>query len=174
MIYVQKNPFDFNYESTSFSDANYGIVGKALTIATKFETEAKGIANILKLRDPHIIINKDRLEDFITELEKFQHFHKTTKQLKINTDVKKLLETAIESRNFIAHDLTKGLDSIAESDTARTNIIEQLKIHIFNIAEAEKYLLTINCLINKEQIPNDKYFNSFSADIVYWVINTDT
>jgi len=173
MIYIQKNPFDFNYESTSFSDTNYTIVGKALTIATKFETEAKGIANILKLRDPHLITNKDRLSDFIVELEKFQHFHKTIKQIKINIEVKTLLERAIDSRNFIAHELTKGLDSIAESNTARVNIIEQLRIHVFNIAEAEKYLLTINCLINKEPMPNDKYYNSFSTDIVNWVIDTD-
>lgn len=142
MIYYPQNPFDFNFERTVFSDNNYAMVGKALTIATKFDNEVKCLLNYFKLRSkPEIVTDKDELDAFIKEIEEFQYLNTTIKKLKLDKDdFKSFFEDAKKSRNFIAHELTIGLEIISESDDTRNRIKEELNIHIFKIAEAVKFL----------------------------------
>lgn len=171
---IPVNPFDFNFERTEFSDENYSIVGRALTIATKFEKEVQAIANFLKLKaDPLVLFDDKGFAEFIEKLERHHNNLKNTiDQLKFDTPLNDLLTTAKNSRNFIAHDLTIGLEITSETDIGRQGIINDLKQHIGNIAEAEKFLLTVFCIINKEQLPNKGYFDSFGQKITDWVIKT--
>lgn len=173
MIYQQHNPFDFNFEITLFSDKSYAIVGKALSLATEFECNVKGIANLFKMIEFNSLENKEQFTIFCSKLENYQYLNNNIKQLAITEPIEQLLNEAKDSRNYIAHDLTKGLINLAESEEYRDEMINELKTHIINIAEAQKILLTIECVMNKEPLPGLKYWNSYPKRIVDWVLGEE-
>jgi len=172
MIYKQMNPFDFNFELTEFSIENYSIIGRALTIAIKFESEIKAISIFKELKsNPELLTNEKEYKKLIKRIKKFISLHNRIKELNLREDIEKILVKAKESRNYIVHESNLNFENISESEDGRKAIIRDYKEHIKNISEAEKLLLALQCILTNEALPNNEYWQNFSNKIVDWVVS---
>jgi hypothetical protein len=171
MRYIPLHTFDYNFERTEFSDENYSLVGRALTYATKFEKEVKVLESMFYLKSNNGILNDEKaLKEFIKRIEKFT-LNQSIKELGFESDIENILMKAKNARNFIAHELTIDLIDSADTSEEREYLLETLKNKITEIAEAEKIILLIQTISNKEELPDVSFFKEYSKKITDWVID---
>lgn len=168
-------------ERTQFSDNSYGMIGRALSFATEFESNIRGLSSILglklKARSNEFILNdKESINKFILQIKKKPlgiQIEKITKQLDFPFDLYKLIYDAKESRNDIAHELTLGIEHNIENDEGRNFIVETLTEKISQIAKANLIIIYSICLLTKDQKPSYQYINSYVDLILQWVLEVE-
>jgi hypothetical protein len=116
------------YERTECADEIFGVVGRALTLATHYDRNCKSLANVMDLRENnHLLSDKVAFDELLRCLEKRQlkrnidKFTSTiTSRLKssnLSGDVVDAYQHTIfawlhegrEARNEIAHDIATSL-----------------------------------------------------------------
>jgi hypothetical protein len=150
----------------------FAMVGKALTIATKFECDAKGLVNFIEIKNAkkNYISDAD-FEQLLQRMVSYQSLDTQLKKIGFSGDLKGDLTTAKNSRNHVAHVLTLSMEITSDSEKCFETLIKDLKLHILNIAKGERLLLLMTCLLNKEDFPTKAYFESYPKKIVQWVTN---
>jgi uncharacterized membrane protein YheB (UPF0754 family) len=172
-------------ERTEYSDKNYAVLGRALTVATHFENNCKALANTMSIREnSRLMEDPEKFQSMLRKWSKRQlkgcidEFASTIKaglqNQGLSNDIIKAFEETIfkfpeearESRNFIAHELAMGMSDLAESDKFRKEIVPMIKEHIRKIAKADFYISSfIEIHVNKMNIsPSlDEYINRISG-----------
>ncbi|WP_462137020.1 hypothetical protein [Candidatus Mycalebacterium sp.] len=171
-----ENNFMWDFERTLWSDSIHSAIGRALTVATRFENNCKGISILLELKSPKEKTSPD--EDFIS-LEYVQQIATKTYDAKLNTvissiaksesDFFKILNKARKARNEIAHDLASGMESQELIQYYKKNFVEQIRENSLAIAEADKILCVLLTTIQKEPMPNVDFVKKYPDRIVNWV-----
>lgn len=175
-------PFSyFETERTVFSDNSFGIIGRALTFATYFESICRGLSTLIDLKSKHksgkfSLENDEELQIFLHKLERYilyQHIEKISQYYEFDKDIKSLIHKAKNARNFIVHELTLGIEEIIHTDESRHFIIESLKEKITDIAKANILLIIMICLETHEEIPTPDYLKKYPNMISTWVLDVD-
>ena len=165
--------FDFDFETTEFSNDNYLMIGKVLTFATRFEGECKALSILLGIKQNFGTDNFD-LDAFVQKLHDKRLFWHISHILKLPLrklqQTRLLLEKARESRNFIAHELTLGFERIAETDEGRNILQNEIREHVGIIAEAEKSILLLSAILTHEEVPNANYLRNYQKNVIHWVM----
>ncbi len=111
-------------ERSDFSDEVYSMIGRALTLASRFEASCKALALLMGIRrrSSDGSFSLSRVEDLeslvskISERRLFQEIKSVVECLNFPEDAKKLFHAARADRNFVAHELTFGIEHLLESD----------------------------------------------------------
>ena len=178
---------------TGSSDELYAVIGRALAVATHYETNCKALVSMLEIRkQPALLNDVQEVEEKLKELQKRGLFNniqvltsihkKTAKNQKdkpeaarVNEELAdylfKKLDKARESRNIIAHEITLGIENNAEYEDYKGKTIEIIQEQIKYIAEADFYIAGVFEYFNKTNIaPSlDKYIER----IINWVCKTE-
>lgn len=178
MIYSEAEHFDCP-ESTEFSDNCFSIIGKAIFYATFFESNFVSFTKIEELKincltsdkpDFEIIFEKINKRTLNVHIDHFIKLHKIEYIKEILENLKEILHDARKSRNFIAHDICKGIEYIIETDEGQNKIIQQIKEEIYKIAKADVIICYLIQIFNKEIIPDSSIIETYPNNVLNWVL----
>ena len=174
-------------ERTEYSDEIYAVIGRALTVATHYETNCKALANTMNIRENvELMEDSERFQGMLEKLAKWQlkrSIDKFTSTIRTGLQnqglsdelvkafeetIFKWLEEGRTSRNFIIHELTLGIAYSAETNEFREKTVPVIKEHIEKVAKADFYIASfIERCVNKMNISPglEDYINR----VVNWV-----
>jgi hypothetical protein len=170
-------------ERTECADEIFGVVGRALTLATHYDMNCKSLANVMDLREnDHLLNDKEAFDELLGQLQRQQlkrsidKFTSTiTKGLKsseLSDDVVDAFQRTIfawlhegrEARNAIAHEIAISLSTHPEDES----VIDRIRELVPKIAKADFYIAGfIENHINKNAVsPSMEAFVDYA---VKWV-----
>lgn len=162
-----------NFERTHNGDSIFSSIGRALTISTRFETNCKMLAVNLQLKENKLFEDEKEFKHFVNVLYKKRLFEDIEIIVNITEDYSDILHKARNSRNEIAHELTKGLDNtldflpkdeVKRLDSTMIELIE-------NISAGDLVISFLLSVITKEPIPNIKFLRAYRNEILQWVMD---
>lgn len=163
-----------NFERTNFSDDFFSAIGRALTIASRYEKNCKSLSILLGMKE-----NKNIFADDI----EYKNFVKTVTKQKLFDDIKAIsgnnqelshiLNAARIARNTIAHELTIGLDCLI--DTLPKDSLSKLENDLVDItnklADADLIISFLVTKLTNETMPNENFLTQYRSKIVKWVVD---
>lgn len=181
----ERLPNELN-ERTYFSDELYGVIGRALTFATRFESNCKALAILINLKKDWRLDSDNSIEEMSQKVNELyekplgkyvgiigqvcKHNMNIAKEAGIAQLFKlfyKKLRRANQARIEIAHRLTRGIEDYAEDDHGRTDIIKSIEALIREIAEADLLVFNVTRIITNE--PPYLGGNHYCEEAVKWV-----
>jgi len=181
----ERLPHEFN-ERTIFSDECYGVIGRALTFANRFESNCKALAILLKLKtDWRLDSDKctDELSERVSKLygkplgiyveiirqvcEKNMNNSKEAGITELQKFFTKKLKSANKARIELVHELTRSIEDEVEDDNGRANIIKSVETLIREIAEVDLLVFNVIRIITKE--PPYLGGSRYCEEAVKWV-----
>ncbi len=148
------------------------IIGRALTYATKFENEVIALYNFNELtKDQNILNNDEKFAKLIEKLEKHINLNSRIININFNSEITTLITNAKNARNYIAHELTIGLNYSSESNEVRKSILNILIEKVSDIAKGELLILLVMTIWNKETVPDVSFLSHYPNKIIEWVTN---
>jgi len=166
---------------TDFSDDVYSTIGRALTVASRFETSCKALALLLGIRkqDPasgsFSLTRPEDLEALIAEISKrrlFQQIESVVARLKLPEEATRLFHAARNDRNFVAHELTLGIDRLLESDQRVAHLKEDLAVRVGRLAMADLGVCLLLLMETRESLPTLEFISGYAETVKRWVCDS--
>jgi len=165
-----------SFERTEFSDDIYSIFGRALTVATRFDSSCKVLAR--RPLHPAAVIAKQFLstEEYDKVCDKIASKYKNLKRaidsLGFEGDVEDILTDAREARNELIHEGTLGADMGFDlmDDNVLYNQLEDIKDLVLKIIKGDALVSTILSIENKEPMSDYPFSAEYEASYVNWVM----
>jgi len=168
-------PFEIP-ERTQFSDECYGIIGRALSVATDFEVNCKSFATILGLKSQtEILDDPSAINEFCRFIDKrrlITHVEAIIEKLNIPQNVSTLLNNGREARNYLSHEACKDLNHYPEDDD-RASFINQIREAVKAIAEANLIILLLLNIVTNEPNPSPRFFASYIDKVIEWACGVE-
>ena len=120
--------------------------------------------------------DEEALEKFTSEIHSnplFKHVEKISKSFNLDKDTHSLIYDAKEARNYIAHELTQGIQSTIETDDGREIVVSDLENTITKIAKANIVIVTLMAIITNDLISPPSYINSYVDMVLNWVLEVE-
>jgi len=144
-------------------------VGKTLYIATRFESYCKSLRTLMDIKenvrsselDLH---DQESVEQFVADINKLSlhsHIQSITSKVQGGDDLSEILLKAKNSRNFVAHELTLGLEQNIDNDPSFWDTIGQsIQDAVDSILVGEYLILLLIADTTHEEPPFPKYIES--------------
>ena len=176
VVRMHHTSFDFDFDRTAFSDDNYSVVGRALTLAQKFEGDCKALNSLFRTKSAVetgelLLDDEDAFTEFTIRLHKLslgKHLHQLAQYSEI-TALTQVFDKARTSRNFIAHDLCLGIQRVVETEEGRGALIRDVRQATRNISVAHLTVLILMAYQNDEVLPSSDYLQSYLDRVTDWV-----
>ncbi len=156
----------------------FAALGRALFVATSFETDCRVLAFALKLRDPFLkAASVDEFERFIHEpvLAKLVKNVQTIvggMALSENFDI--LLSNARESRNFIAHEAAENLDEVFHKADVHLKWQATIDSKIREVARGKLVVALLFPKVSAAIAPDRKSVETYVDQVSHWVFVSET
>lgn len=166
--------FMIDFERTENSDELHGVFGRALIIATRFDSMCVAAANIANTRMGLIVKNvldEAEYEKFVLQTTKN---HKTLNNsilaLGLPADASDILHSARTARNHIAHELSIGLTGCLDTKIDDKVLIKDISELINRIANGDIVISTLISLQNNDPLLRAQFINTYKEKIISWVV----
>lgn len=164
-------------ERSDFSDEVYSMIGRALTLASRFEASCKALALLMGIRrrSSDGSFSLSRVEDLeslvskISERRLFQEIKSVVECLNFPEDAKKLFHAARADRNFVAHELTFGIEHLLESDEELEALKSDLALRVHRLATADLAICLLMLIETREPLPTLEFISAYSESVQRWV-----
>lgn len=166
--------FITDFERTENSDELYAILGRALVIATRFDTMCEEAAIILKIKEnpfPISFMKDDAYKVYVSEiLSKYRTLSKNIKSLGLPEDISEILHNARKARNTVAHELSRNFTGCLDTKIDENDFIQEVSKLIMNIADGDIAISVIISLLNHDPVIRDELIAFYKDNIVRWVV----
>lgn len=170
-------PFHFQNERTEFVDSFYAVVGRALTFATRYESNCRALAVIMGIKTAlekgsFSLDNDEDLELFVKQITRRtlnENIKNIISGLGLPGDVSGVMHNARKARNEVAHSLTLQMEDVIGDDKQGESVLQQTKDLVSDIAEADRLVCTLLHLETNEHLPSLTYIQNYREMIVNWV-----
>lgn len=161
-----------DFERTENTDELHAILGRALIVATRFDSMCKAAALHLSLaKEPILRGGEDERQLLLTKVaEKHRTLSSSIASLKLPKDVAILLEDANAARNVVAHELAQGLTGCLDVKTDDEALIRQVYDAVFALAYGDVVVSHVVSALNKDQLPNAELLSSYVERVTKWVV----
>jgi len=174
-------PFRFDNKRTAFSDECYGVIGRALAFAQRFEGDCRALALLLHIKTrPEFIVERDKdYEKFCEIVNKLwrrilnQQIESLSQYFELIRDVSDILRQGREARNTIAHEIAMGIQHDIETDDGRAKVIEEIETEVRKIAKADRIVCFLMHISTNEPLPNSDYIKDYSDRVANWVCEVE-
>lgn len=164
-----------NFERTESSDEIFGVVGRALAIATRFDSLCKTLARAIDLPNFALLHRYISDHDFYSllenALEKSLTLDKSINKLELPDDISFLLHEARRARNAVAHDLAVGLEGCVDTTINEKNFLNEVSKYIFDLARGDVMISLLMRNFNGEDPIRAELAVAYIDKIVNWVID---
>jgi len=165
-----------NFERSEFSDDIFSIFGRALSVATRFDTSCKALARFpsykISILGKHMLSDVEYAEVATNISNSYKNLNRAIDSLKLGDDIKQVLTKVREARNELIHEATigacNGFDGIGSSELSdRLNHIESL---VHQVIKGDALISTILSIHNKEPISEYPFSKLYEEKYLKWVM----
>lgn len=182
-------------ERTEFSDELYAVIGRALCVATHYEANLRTLMVMLAVKSQrNNLVETDKLEETINKLWKktlcnnidrltslvrksFQNkeFDTNTKEARawLANFLSEKLHKAREARNYIAHNMTIGMEDSAEDEKYRQDSLKIIDEQVRYIAEADFHVAGLIEYFNTNNIAPSFSLAEYIERVTKWVCKVE-
>lgn len=166
--------FDMDFERTECSDELHGIFGRALIVATRFDSMCEAAATMIKIKENSIVrvaCGEDEYEKFVSQIiTKHVTLDKNIKALGLTDDVSDILHSARKARNCVAHELARGLTGCLDIKANEKMLIDEVFELIGKIACGDIVISTLISILNNYQLPAIQFVKTHKEKVINWVV----
>ena len=167
-----------DFERTENSDMLFGVIGRALIIATRFDSTCTSFADAIDYR------HFGRMKSFITESEfndllkkakkKHHNLGRSTTYLGLSGGLSdglfKVLEEAREARNVVAHDICVGLEGSIDTKFNEDQLLSWISDSVTKLAWGNVVLSRLQAEFNDEEFLHEELIRSYVEKVRKWVM----
>ena len=154
------------------------VLGRALFVATSFETDCRMLALCLKLRDPFGDIGKsDEFERFIREpavAKLATNVSTIVAGMGLSKNYSDLLKDAREARNFIAHEAAEDLDQVFPVEEARIKWGASIDLKVREVALGKLVVAMMLSKVSAIKAPDQVLLRTYLDQVSQWVLAFDS
>jgi len=162
-----------DFERTENSDELFGIIGRALVIATRFDSMCKTLARAIDLK-PAIQLQHLSDADFDTlvsnAFNKLSNLNKSVGYLKLPKDLLVVLQDAQRARNAVAHDLAVGLEGCIDTKVNESALIRKISDYMFDLVHGEVLISALTAEFNGDKPLRTDLLSAYKDQIIKWVV----
>jgi hypothetical protein len=165
-----------DFERTIWGDEHYSVIGRALTVATRFESLCRALNTLLKIRGNNNILDSEiEVTKFAKRLYKIKLSDHISSIAGKEEDLKSILEKGRLARNEIAHEITNGLACCLDTLPSEhiKCIMSRLHALIIDLAEADRAVSLIISVLTLETLPTNEFLTNYPHLIAKWVEDID-
>ena len=160
-------PFYYYLKDTSQEVNDIFVkIGRALYVATRFESYCRTLNILLDLKSnvnkgELSLENDDQVNKFVNNILKsslHKHIIFILELFHFNSDIPKLIFNAKNARNYIAHEITLGMEQSTENDASFLEVkYKEIDDSITKILDAEFIIINIIALATHDNLPPTNY-----------------
>lgn len=163
-----------DFERTDNTDDLHAILGRALIVATRFDSMCKQAAihfGLKKEISAYFAID-DVARSIILEnvADKHRTLGSRIQSLHLPNDVSTILDDARNARNVIAHELSEGLTGCLDVKINESDLVNRVYHLILLLAYGDFIISQVLCVLNNEPQPNAKFVSNYVDKVTRWVI----
>lgn len=162
-----------DFERTENSDEIFGVMGRALVIATRFDSMCKTLARAIDLKFPALLqrISDSDFESLIEKSKKkYSTLDKSIKKIELSRDLFVILDDARKARNAVVHDLAIGLEGCVDTKLDEVGFLSEVSKCIFDLARGEVLISNLIQVFNGEEPMRSDRILAYRDGVVSWVI----
>ena len=141
-------------------------IGRALYVATRFESYCRTLNILLGAKSS---VNKgdlslgsdNQVKEFMNKILKLtlnKHVKSILKSLNLNEDISKLIFNAKNARNYIAHEITLGMEQSIENDVSFWEVkYKEIDDSLIKILDVEFFIILMMALVTHDDLPPKNY-----------------
>lgn len=163
--------FSESFERTENSDEIFSILGRALVIATRFDSMCKGLARAIDFKNSRIEFSDSDFDSLVKKtLESSSNLSKSIKKLGFSDGFSVILHDARKARNAVAHDLAVGLEGCIDTKIDEEIFLREVWEHVFDLAYGDALISVLIHKFNGENSIRSEVISTYRDKIVSWVI----
>lgn len=153
------------------------LLGRALYIASEFESDCRSLVFVLKVREPQLEQQSD--DEFFTALSKtvFGRLVDLNELIacraKLKQDYAGMLHAARNARNYIAHEATGELERLIKLPDGFTQWQSILASKLEDVAFGRMIVAVLLSRNSAEATPTHAVINSYPKKVASWVFESD-
>lgn len=162
-----------DFERTENSDEIFGVIGRALVIATRFDSMCKTLACAIDLKFPALFgeISDNDFDSLVDKaLKKSSTLDKSINNLGLPSDLSVILHDARKARNAIAHDLAVGLEGCVDTKVDEHIFLCEVSEYMFDLAHGDVFISILINQFNGEETILSELMPAYKDKIISWVI----
>ncbi len=162
--------FMADFQRTESSDSLYGVLGRALVVATRFEASVRALSTLLGiLADRDVVASPQELERLLEQARKRQ-LAGSLRDLGFS-DADTDMRSAREARNAIAHEAALGLDRCLDalSEPEVASLQAWLRQLAKAVAVGDCIVCTLISVLTHVPVPSAAFHRRYTAAIGDWV-----
>jgi hypothetical protein len=171
---MEKDIFFTQFDRTPQDTGFYSAVGRSLAFATRFESNCRVIVGVIGLTQGSrpMLDSEEEVGEFVNRIMSStlsRNIHKLTKSAEEEDEIRNTLNAAREARNYIAHHVTQGFETVLPDGTGAGETLAELRKHVRNIAEADRFVCLLISLFTRKPLPSGSFINGYPDAVVDWV-----
>lgn len=162
-----------DFERTENSDELFGIVGRALVIATRFDSMCKTLSQAIDLKLPTLLqgLSDTDFESIVEKaLKKSSSLDKSIKNLGLPDSASVILHDARKARNAVAHDLAVGLEGCVDIKIDENAFLNEVSEYMFDLVHGDVLISILMHEFNGEDPIRSDLIPAYRDKIVRWVV----
>lgn len=162
-----------DFERTENSDEIFGIVGRALVIATRFDSMCKTLSQAIDLKISTLYqgISDADFESLVEMvLKKSSTLDKSIRNLGLPDSASVILHDARKARNAIAHDLAVGLEGCVDTKINETVFLKEVSEYIFDLVHGDVLISILMHEFNGEDPIQSDLIPAYKDKVLRWVV----
>lgn len=161
-----------DFERTENSDEIFGVIGRALVIATRFDSMCKNLARAIDLKFPALLrgISDNDFDSLVEKvLKKYSTLDASIKNLELPDEISVILHDARKARNAVAHNLAVGLEGCIDTKIYEDSFLREVSEYMFDLAHGDVLILILIHEFNDEEPIRSELIPAYKDEIVRWV-----
>lgn len=162
-----------DFERTESSDEIFGVIGRALVIATRFDSMCKTLAGAIDLKFPALFreVSDNDFNSLVEKaLKKSSTLDKSIKNLGLPDDLSAILHDARKARNSIAHDFALGMEGCIDTKVDKQKFLRDASDYMFDLAHGDVLISILIQMFNYDEQIRSELISTYKDKIVSWVI----
>jgi len=172
---MEPSIFMSDFVRTEWSDGHFGMLGRALVIATRFEASVRSLAVLVDLKAAPEALESEELIDRLIEAAWERRLFKDLKHLGLDKDeVGDTLKAARLARNEVAHEITLGLDRCLDllPTAAVIDLGRDVRALVQALAKGDRTVCALLTVVTNDHRPSREFLQSYPDRIEQWVCGT--
>lgn len=165
--------FITDFERTENTDELHAVLGRALIVATRFDSMCEAAAVALELKTgyaDHVILGEVEYQEYASKIvERYRTLNQNINTLSFPSDISVVLHDARRARNRVAHELAKGLTGCLDTAVNEDELLQEVSDLIMDIAYGDIAISLTISAFNGDPVPTKQFVASYKDRIISWV-----
>ncbi|TBW06744.1 hypothetical protein E0E50_20100 [Azotobacter chroococcum subsp. isscasi] len=166
--------FITDFERTENTDELHAVLGRALIMATRFDSMCEAAAIALELKKgsiSRVVMSDDEYDAYVLTLSsKYRTLNGNINSIGLTEDISVVLHDARKARNILVHRLPRGLAGCLDTKKDDGELIREVSELMLDIAHGDIAISLIISLFNGEMTPRADFVSAYKDNIIRWVV----